>query len=395
MNKIKILVIANDFNGVGYYRITSPYLSLSDEQLDIKFLSTTDFTFKFNEENLKDFNIIVYHKTLPLRTKEDADNFIAIKNKYNFKLVVDVDDYWVLNEHHPNFATNDLNNRIARLENNIKLADYVTTTTTYLADIISEFNVNIIILENAINTKEQQWIPNKKESDKTRFLWGGGVTHLYDLKLLEESMSSMDKDLIDKIQIYLCGFDLRMKDKNNNFVISNPEKNPWTYFERIMTNNYKSIYNKGYTEWLLKYLDGEDLYGYNVDFKDEFYQRRWSKPIFDYGEMYNDADVALAPLLNNKFNNAKSQLKVIEAGIHKCPIIASNNSPYTIDVIDGKHGFLIDDNDKMGWYNKIKYFTENPNAVKDMGEALNELVLEKYTLEKVNQKRIDFFKSIL
>ena len=40
----------------------------------------------------------------------------------------------------------------------------------------------------------------------------------------------------------------------------------------------------------------------NVDFKDEFYQRRWSKPIFDYGEMYNDADVALAPLLNNKFN---------------------------------------------------------------------------------------------
>ena len=42
----------------------------------------------------------------------------------------------------------------------------------------------------------------------------------------------------------------------------------------------------------------------------------------------------------------------------------------------------------------MKYFTDNPNAVTDMGSALNELVLEKYTLEKVNKKRAEFLKAI-
>ncbi|MFW6225284.1 MAG: glycosyltransferase [Bacteroidota bacterium] len=130
-------------------------------------------------------------------------------------------------------------------------------------------------------------------------------------------------------------------------------------------------------------------------FKDEFYQRRWTKPIFIYGTMYNEADVALAPLKDFKFNRMKSQLKVIEAGAHNCPIIASNFGPYQLDVVNGKHGFLIDENNKRGWYEKMKWFIENPNAVKEMGLSLNELVMEKYTLEKINKKRIDFFKYIV
>ena len=110
--------------------------------------------------------------------------------------------------------------------------------------------------------------------------------------------------------------------------------------------------------------------------------------------MYNEADVALAPLKSFKFNAVKSQLKVIEAGIHKMPVIASNFGPYSIDVVDGKNGFLVDETDRNGWYEKMKYFTDNPNAVTDMGSALNELVLEKYTLEKVNKKRAEFLKAI-
>ena len=49
----------------------------------------------------------------------------------------------------------------------------------------------------------------------------------------------------------------------------------------------------------------------------------------------------------------------------------------------------------MGWANKMKFFVENPSAVTEMGEALNELVLEKYTLEKINKKRIDLFKYLV
>lgn len=395
MKKINILVVTNEFNGVGYYRINSPYMSMKDDDISIKLLSMTDFTFKFNEENLKEYQFIVYHKVIPAKSKNDADELIRLKFKYNIKFIVDIDDHWILDSTHPLYSIHNQNNTVEKLISNIRLADYVTTTTPYLADAIKEYNKNVVIFENAINTIEQQWIPKKIESEKTRFLWGGGITHLSDLKLLEKSLKLEYNDkLLNNIQLYLCGFDLRVKDLNNNFSISNPDKNPWGNFEKIFTNNYKSIKNNEYLNWLKQFTDGDDLYGYNEQFKNEFYQRRWSKPIFDYGEMYNETDVALAPLVNTPFNNVKSQLKIIEAGIHKCPIIASNNPPYTMDIIDGKHGFLIDDNDQTGWYNKIKYFSENPNAVKDMGEALNELVLEKYTLEKINNKRIDFFKII-
>lgn len=393
MNKINVLVLGGDVSGVGYYRINSPYLSLNDPDINIKYVSINDFTFIFNEDVIKNYQVIIYQKILPLKSKEHLEEFLRIKKKYDIKVVIDVDDYWDLEKTHPSYGTNNLNNRIEIIINNIKFADYVTTTTTFLADKLKEYNNSVVIFENAINLKEQQWCLNKIETEKTRFIWGGGITHLQDLKLLEPTLQN--NDLIDKSQLYVCGYDLRIQDKEGKFIISNPRMNYWTKFEKIFTNNYKSIINKEYVEWIKKYVDnGEDMYGYNEKFKDEFYQRRWSKPILTYGTMYNDADVALAPLNNTLFNSFKSQLKVIEAGAHKCPIIASNHSPYKIDIIDGKNGFLIDQNDRYGWYNKMKFFINNPNAVTDMGESLYELVTEKYTLEKINSKRIDFLKII-
>lgn len=396
MSKIKLLVIGFDYHGVGYYRCNSPYLSINDPDIEIKYLPISDMTFRFDENHLKDINAIIYQKALPIRKDDELKEFLAARQKYNIKIIYDIDDYWELDSSHPQYKLNNVGNRIQAIIDNIRFADYVSTTTTYLADKIKEYNKNVVIFENAININEQQWIPNKNTSDKTRFLWGGGITHKQDLSLMKNAFDFDKHDkLLDEIQVYMCGYDLRTSNMNGEMSIASPQGCIWTEFEKIFTNNYKSIKNNAYASWLLKYIDnGEDQYGYNEDFKNEFYQRRWSKPIFTYGTMYNDADVALAPLSNTYFNSMKSQLKIIEAGCYKCPIIASNHPPYTIDVVDGKNGFLIEQNDKKGWYDKIKFFTENPNAVIDMGESLHETVINNYTLDKINAKRIEFFKII-
>ena len=44
MSKVKVLVISIDNHGVGYYRINAPFLSLKDEDVEIKFFSSSDFT---------------------------------------------------------------------------------------------------------------------------------------------------------------------------------------------------------------------------------------------------------------------------------------------------------------------------------------------------------------
>ena len=395
MEKIKVLVISNDQDGVGYYRMNSPYLSLNDPDIEVRFLSNTDFSFKFDEETLKEFKVIIYHKGIPFRQQHEVDNFTYVVNKYNIKIVFEIDDHWILDSSHINYAQWKKGDSMKTTVEQIKHSHFVTTTTPFFAEDISKLNPNVVVFENAVNHKEYQWIPKKVPSDKVRFIWGGGITHKPDLALMKDSFKSFSKDFLNKTQVYMCGYDLRVRTPNGTFV-DDSRRNMWGQFESIFTNNGISILNSEYRQWLAQDDDlGRLNYGYNEKYKDEFYQRRWTKPIFTYGTMYNEADVVLAPLKSGMlFNKVKSQLKIIEAGAHKCPVIASNFGPYTLDIVDGVHGFLIDENDKMGWVNKMKWFVENPTAIKEMGEALHELVLERYTLEKINNRRAEFIKAI-
>ena len=393
--KIKILAISLDNDGVGYYRINSPYLALNDPDIEVKLFTNNDFTFRFNEENLKDFNIIVYHKGIPFREQSEVENFANIVNKYQIKVIFDIDDHWILDSSHINYSQWKKGNSKESTINQIIHSHFITTTTPLFADDIAKLNPNVIVFENAVNHKEFQWIPRKTESDRVRFIWGGGITHKPDLMLMKDSFKLLSKDFIEKTQMYMCGFDLRIRTPQGTFV-DESGSNMWSHFEAILTNNGINIKNNEYRDWLKLCDDNGRLnYGYNEKYKDEWYQRRWTKPIFTYGTMYNEADVALAPLKSGMlFNKVKSQLKIIEAGAHMCPVIASNYGPYTLDIEDGKHGFLINENDKRGWYEKMKWFVDNPSAIKEMGQALNELVLEKYTLEKINKNRAEFFKAI-
>ena len=141
-------------------------------------------------------------------------------------------------------------------------------------------------------------------------------------------------------------------------------------------------------------------YGYREEFVNDFYQRRWTRPILNYGHMYNEADVCLSPLRdNNMFNIYKSILKVIEAGAHKCPIIASNYGPYTLDDIEGKKdgkqkGFLIDEDDSTGWHDKMLFYFENPSIMLEHGENLYEYVKNNLSMDIVGKKRCDLYRKI-
>ena len=404
MNKIKVLVLNSDTDGVGYWRLLSPYSSFNDPEVDVDIRLLMDSTLPLNDEIfLSQYNIIVYNKAIPFSKPEYKLHFNNILKKYNIKLVLDIDDFWVLTNSHPNYKIWKQQNAQQIVETQISEADAVTTTTQFLADKIKDFNDNVSICPNAVNLNEQQWISDKKYSEKVRFLWGGGITHLVDLRLLKKSFESFDKDFIDKSQLYLCGYDLRINTQHG-MKKDDPRRSQWTMFENIFTNNNKWIKNSDYNIWLKIAEDnGRDNYGYKQEFSTEFYQRRWTKPILLYGTMYNECDVVITPLKNNTtFNLVKSQLKVVEAGAHHCPIICSNYGPYTIDDIEGKNdgkqkGFLIDeDNDSaLKWYESMKYYIDNPDKVKEHGENLYQHVKNNYDIHIVNKIRTNLFKKLL
>ena len=404
MNKFKVLVLNSDMDGVGLHRLLSPYTCFNDPDIEVDIRLLMDSTLPLHNENfLAQYKIIVFNKSIPFSNPDYKKNFNDIVKRNNIKVVFDLDDYWVLSNAHPNYKMWKEQKSQEAVENQIIEADAITTTTEFLAKKIRQFNSNVTIVPNAVNLKEQQWVSNKKPANKVRFLWGGGITHLVDLRLLKPSFEKLDKSFLEKAQMYLCGYDLRMNSPQG-MKKDDPKRSTWTFFESIFTNNHKWIKNGQYNSWLMSADDnGRDNYGVKPEYINEFYQRRWTRPILTYGTMYNEADVVLTPLKNNNlFNQVKSQLKVVEAGAHHCPIICSNYGPYTIDDIEGKidgkqKGFLVDESvdSQYKWLEHMKFYLDNPDKIKEHGENMFEYVRDNYEINIVNQKRVELFKNLV
>lgn len=397
---IKILVLTSDTDGIGYYRNLMPHLTINDPEFDIDIRMLQDSTYNILDPNfIGKYNILFYNKSIPFNKKEYLDAFYDVIKRNNIKIVYDIDDYWILNSSHLNYDAWKKSKSDELIVDALKRADHVTTTTSLFAKRISDINKNVTVLPNAINLDEQQWKFNRRPANKIRFLWGGGISHMVDLRLLKPSFESFDKDFLEKSQLFMCGYDLRVRTSKGMIQKSDPRTNQWSFFEDIFTNKGKYIKNNEHR----KYLNSQDdeNYGINKEFIDEFYQRRWTRPILNYGMMYNEADVCLSPLKNNNmFNYYKSNLKVIEAGAHHCPIIASNFGPYTIDDIEGKidgkqKGFLIDESNIKGWKDKMKFYSDNPDIMREHGGNLYNYVKENLCIKVVGEKRKQLYKNLI
>ena len=139
--------------------------------------------------------------------------------------------------------------------------------------------------------------------------------------------------------------------------------------------------------------------------ENEPYRRRWTQDITTYANNYNMFDVSLAPLVVSDFNINKSQLKVIEAGFHKKAVIASETDPYLLDLVNAvdngnfnKNGNALLVNPKRNhkdWAKQMRRLIDNPNMIEDLGNRLYETVKDTYSLKKVCNDRVEFFKSII
>jgi glycosyltransferase involved in cell wall biosynthesis len=327
---------------------------------------------------------------------------------------MDLDDYWSPGQHHPAYLIIKNSGMDKKILENIKTAQYVTTTTPIFADEISKYNKNVFVVPNAIDQSEKQFIPTPEKSDRIRIGWLGGSSHLKDLELLKGLVNKLKSEgLLDKVQFVLCGFDLRghvaMIDEKTGQQKQRkitPKESVWYKYEQIFTDNYSTI-SPEYKEHLLRFTK-EEFEGV----ENEPYRRVWTKPISSYASNYNLFDVSLAPLVENTFNKVKSQLKVIEAGFHKKAIIAQDFGPYKIDLVsayekpktkngepifnDNGNAYIVDStkNHKL-WYQYVKKLINNPEQIKILGDNLHKCVLEKYSIEKVTEDRRNLYKSLV
>jgi len=405
-NKIKLLVITPNKSGVGYYRSINPHVFMDENYADEVEITISE-TMDLKDPNFGvGYDIIHFHSS----TNVDANILLAripALRKQGIKLVMDLDDYWVLPTYFPQYRAYNQQYKvhektIALLKN----VDYVTTTTDIFAKEISRHNKNVFVIPNAVDPREKQFQKIETKSDRLRVGIICGSSHEKDVELLNGVVNQLKPD-IDKLQFVICGFDLRgeiqYKDETSGEMKTRPvrpDETVWTRYEKILTDNY-SIISHDYKQYLFAFNSTVEY----PNVEAQAYRRCWTKPVSQYASHYNNIDVLLAPLVENKFDEVKSQLKVVEAGFFNKAIIAQDFGPYKIDldsyikkggeINTNGNALLVESskNHKM-WAKHIKFLLNNPEARLEMANNLSDKITKEYSLETVTKTRLDLYKKI-
>jgi glycosyltransferase involved in cell wall biosynthesis len=445
MSKKKILFLNYDLAGVFYYRTQLPAVELdknhsSDFEVDVR--QEIDWN---DDEYLKSLDIIHFHRTL-IHDDSQMERLVAKLKSFGITLVMDIDDFWRLQPTHPLYYMSLKENLAEKTISTLKLADYVTTTTKFLANEIRKHNPNVMIFENAINPEESQWKPKKKESEFVRFGYLAGSSHMHDIEMLRGATNLLRSNLEtkDKFKIFLCGWDKRGSttqynlfpqelvqllqqfnintqethkqimesggdlDKIKKFpqpikdmfrgklpVVTErnitPRESVWYQYEKLLTDEYKIIKTKEYFDFLMKF-DNSTFPGQ----ENEQYERVFTKPITSFGNGYNNFDITLSPVFNSHtalFNKAKSNLKIVESGFHKNAIIVSEIECYD-EIVHGKNGMVVRTGRNNDWGKFMKKLIMEPALREDISENLHEMVMNKYNITNITNKRAEFYNQI-
>jgi glycosyltransferase involved in cell wall biosynthesis len=326
---MKILGIAHPNSGCGYHRIVLPLMMMEG----IEGICTNKPT---DEVLSEQWDVLFYN-----RVSMFDNSLEETKKRLGCKIVVDMDDSWLLPTNHLNYY--DYQDMNAQIENNLRVADLVTCTNEKLANLIKKLNENVVIIPNAIPYGYHQFNDEKIEDEKLRIFWCGGITHEGDLELLKNPFRKL---LIhkDKIKMVLGGYTA--------------------------------------TDELSKWLWDKMLSYFTNSMKLEFRALAGTSPNL-YMDMYKNADIMVVPLLQSDWSACKSNLKLLEAATKGIPVICSKVEPYASDM-DAPVLWVEKQSD---WFKHLNFLINNKNARLDYGQNLKEWAARKYDFFAINNKR--------
>lgn len=332
---MKILAITTPVSGVGYHRILLPLTSLKKEKA-----LATDI---LNDDVLANgFDILLINRHIP---EVELETLLAYRAKYGFKLIVDIDDYWHLDPWHILYGNYPTDKIIAH----IKAADMVTCTHAFLMGEIYRYNKMVAVIPNALPYDEDQFTDQRTPTDRTVFAWMGGATHEKDLDIIRGPMKRIlsDPDFRKSARFVMSGFDKHSE--------------PW--------HRMAQVFIQAKDPKLAIVRPGLDPY--------------------HYMNLLNDADVAMAPLVDSHFNRMKSNLKVLEAGAKRIPIIVSDVHPYN------RCPYALKVESQGDWYRHMKAMLRDKKYREDMGNLNGEWCRQYHHLTRVNKLRREIYESII
>jgi glycosyltransferase involved in cell wall biosynthesis len=139
------------------------------------------------------------------------------------------------------------------------------------------------------------------------------------------------------------------------------------------------------------------IHGYlNLDGKFDQFSSRITRIPFLPAEAYlqsvADFDISLAPLETSVFNDAKSNIKFIEAALVGVPTVASPSKTMASSIEHGKNGFLATTSDE--WYDAIRRLVESSNLRIEIGSEAKARAWKQYRPEATQERLKAVLESI-
>ena len=241
-------------------------------------------------------------------------------------------------------------------------SDLVTVTQVKFAERIKQYcNGILAVIKNAIDYNLPCWNADRHNTKQIRIGWAGGIHHDPDVKEFA-SVPHIVNQMVGREKIWW--------DFYGHPPMNSPKDWQWDVW-------------KGYKATLLQGFKGPGNWSIH-----------YALPPANYGVMYANMDIAIAPLQMNEFNDSKSDIKIAEAGRYKVPLIASDVGCYNETIENGKTGYLLPVGaSKMKWAQTLAKVIKNTKHRKQMGNNLHAITEELFDINKVIGKRMEIYKT--
>lgn len=351
---MNIIGLSNKNSGCGYHRVLLPLGFMQD----IKGYVTNIIT----EDKIGGWDIMLYN-----RMCQYDHNWDEFRRLMDCKVVLDLDDYWILPPNHMNYQLYEDSRE--RIEKNISSADMVTVTNKTLYDKVYPLNNNVHIFANGIPFGCNQFTEQRRDDERVRIFWAGSITHENDIKILRNPIQKL-KIHADKIKMVIGGWqDSRFAwEQYREGKISKIQYDGAVHTEQIWQRMFSSFTAGGSLPYAKLHGTGPD----------------------NYMQMYENADIMVIPLEDSDWHACKSNLKILEAASKKIPCVVSNVLPYSAD-IDAPVFWV---NSQKDWFSHLNYLILNPDARAEAGNKLYEWAKSKYNIADINIRRREAFANL-
>src|SRR5574337_151148 len=340
---LRVLYLLADQTGCGWYRCLMPGIYLRNLYgVDARAAtSLSDAVRAF----ARDADILVFQRQL----SDSTLDFLHEQKAMGKKIVYELDDdFWHLPVKNPAYRYYQADG-LARLTRFIREADVVTVSTEPLKRVVDAMHDRVVVLPNAVDPDLAETIAASRRRDQARTTamvrigWSGSNFHEGDLDCAIDALIMMAKR--PDVQLVFAGW---VPERVRREVPAGRlETHPF-----VPTNNYY------------------------------------------HGLAALRLDIGVAPLRENRFNEAKSNLKYLEYSMFGVPTVASPNYPYATTITDGEDGVLVKKNRYQEWLRQLTRLVEDRVERERLARNASATVRERFHLKTSVRGWLDLYSSL-